>query len=182
MTVAWDDVKLAIQAFVQSAGVVADDHVVWDKDAAKLVLHESSVELRITGERSVGYDDVQDVEVEPGVFSPRVTGIREFVLSIRFRARTPMDAYAARTALETVRASFHHPGRSEILSEAGVAFLATEMLETRDVTLQGRWEQIAALDVRLSVVSELFAPEETAENLMGVGVSDNSSEPVMIGE
>ncbi len=182
MTVAWDDVKLAIQAFVQSAGVVADDHVVWDKDAAKLVLHESSVELRITGERAVGYDDVQDVEVEPGVFSPRVTGLREFVLSIRFRARTPVDAYAARTALETVRASFHHPGRREILSDAGVAFLATEMLETRDVTYQGRWEQIAELDVRLSVVSELFVPDVPRDRVAQVSISDRGAPPFLIPE
>jgi hypothetical protein len=182
VTVAWSAIQAAITMFVQSTGVVDGDHVLWDREAAKLVLHESSVELRISGERSIGHDDVEEVEVEPGVYSPRITGLREFTLSIQFRARSPVDAYAARDSLETIRASFHHPVRREILNAAGVAFLETEMLETRDVTYQGRWEQIAALDVRLSVLSSLYEPTETVDRVLQVSVSDRGAEPFLIPE
>ena len=182
MTVAWTTAKAAILAFVQSSGVVDADHVLWDRDAAKLVLHESSVELRILGERSVGHDDVEQVEVSPGAYSHRVTGIREFTLSIRLRARSPEDAYAARDSLETIRASFHHPERRAILTDAGVSFLETEMLETRDITFQGRWEQIAALDVRMSVVSELHAVAETITHVESVSMQRASDLPFVIPE
>ena len=56
------------------------------------------------------------------------------------------------------------------------------MLETRDLTIQGRWEQIAALDVRLGVVSELLAPDEPTVPLVSVEVRENASMPVTIGE
>ena len=182
MTVAFAAVKAAILTFVQSTGVVDADHVLWDRDAAKLVLHESSVELRISGERSVGWDDVEQVEVSPGVRAHRVTGIREITLSIRFRARSPEDAYAARDSLETIRASFHHPERRKILTRQGIAFLETEMLETQDFVLQGRWEQIAELDVRLSVVSTLFEPTETFAFVERLSVSDSGAPPFLIPE
>ena len=182
MTVAWQAAKDAITAFVQATGVVDADHVLWDRDAAKLVLHESSVEMRISSERALGQDDVEMVEVGPNAFSPRITGLREFTLSLRFRARTPVDAYASRDALETIRASLHHPGRRQILTNAGVAFLSTEMLETRDITYQGRWEQIAELDVRLAVLSTLYAPDETREHVAQVSVSDSGATPFLIPE
>jgi hypothetical protein len=182
MTVAWTGIKDALSAFVRSTGVVASDHVVWDRGANETVFHESTVELRITGERSLGYDDVEDVELSPGIFAPRVTGIREFTLSIRFRARSEADAYAARHALETLRASFHHPVREQILSDAGVSFLETEMLETRDIVLGGRTETIAALDVRLGVLSELFdtSLDAQSQHLNSVGVSVNGALPFTV--
>lgn len=182
MTVQWNAVKDAIAAFVRSTHVVAPDHVVWDRDASQLVFHESSVELRISGERAVGYDDVEEVEVAPGVYAPRVTGLREFTLSMRLRARTPADSYAARTALETVRASFHHPVRRKLLSDEGVAFLSTEMLEAREVTFGDRYELVAVLDVRMSVVSELFTPTEPFDRVEQVALSDRGAPPFLIPE
>ena len=182
MTVQWNAVKDAIRAFVQSTHVVAPDHVVWDRDASQLVMHESSVELRISGERAVGYDDVEEVEVASGVSSPRITGIREFTLSLRLRARSPADSYAARTALETVRASFHHPVRRKVLTDAGVAFLATEMLDAREVTLGDRYELVAVLDARMSVVSELFQPGESFDRVQEVALSDRGAPPFTLPE
>lgn len=177
MTVQWDSVKAAIGAFVAATHVVAEDHVVWDRDATQLVFHESSLELRISGERAVGTDDVEEVEVTPDVYAFRVTGIREFTVSMRFRARSPADSYAARTALETVRASFHHPVRRQVLTDAGVAFLSTEMLETREVTFGDRYELVATLDVRMSVVSTLEVAGETYDYVEAVELSSNPATP-----
>lgn len=182
MTVQWASAKAAITAFVQATGVVGADHVVWDQDAYEVVFHESSVELRIAEERALGWDDVEAVEVAPGVAYPRVTGIREFVLTIRFRARTPADAYNARSALETIRASLYHPLRREVLTRAGVAFLATEMLDAREVTFGGRTEILANLDVRMSVLSELSVPGATYETVDSVSVSDRGAPPLLIPE
>ena len=188
MTVAWNEVKAAVAAFVQSTGVVDSDHVLWDREAAKLVLHESSVELRISDERAVGHDEAEEVEVEPGLFVYRITGLREFTLSIRFRARSPEDAYALRDSLETIRASFYHPTRRALLSTKGVAFLSTEMLETRDFTYGGRWEQLAVLDVRMSVASVFderdLSPEHLKyiEHVESVSVSDGGAPPFLIPE
>ncbi len=182
MTVPWSAIQDAISLFVQSTGVVDADHVLWDREAAKLVLHESSVELRISGERAVGYDDVEEVESSPGVYSPRITGLREFTLSIQFRARTPVDAYAARNSLETIRASFYHPARRQVLTQAGVSFLETEMLETRDVSFGGRWEQIAVLDVRMATLSALYEPSEQTTYVQAVSLSDHGAPPFLIPE
>jgi hypothetical protein len=181
MTVPWSAIQAAITRFVQSTGVVDDDHVLWDREAAKLVLHESSIELRIASERSIGFDDYEEVETSPGVYEQRLSGLREFTLSMRFRARSPEDAYAARDSLETIRASLHHPDRVDILSEAGIAFLTTEMLETRDVVHQGRWEQIAALDVRMSVLSTMVDVVRPDAFLAEVEVSENGQASVVIG-
>lgn len=182
MTVAWASAKAAIASFVEATGVVGPDHVVWDRDSYGIVFHESSVELRISEERAVGQDDVEQVEITPGVYSPRITGIREFTLSVRFRARTPADAYAARAALETVRASFHHPLRRQVLTSAGVAFLSTEMLDAREVTFGDRYEILANLDVRMSVQSELYLPAETAGVVESVSASDHGAPPFLIPE
>jgi hypothetical protein len=184
MSVAWPSVRAAISAFVESSGVVGPAHVVWDREASQVVFHESSVELGISGEQSIGFDDVEEIEVRPGVYSPRITGIREFTVTFRFRARTPSDSYNARSALETLRASFHHPARLSILSDAGVSFLSTEMLETREVTFGDRFEIIAVLDVRMSVVSTFFeeSPTTAAAHLTAVSVSENGGLPFSVPE
>jgi hypothetical protein len=181
----WDAARAAIGAFIVSCGVVepgpaldgnpADPYaaIFWEREANTLAFGDV-VELRISGEKSVGYDDCEDVEVSPGVFVPRITGVREFVLSIRYNSRS--QATAARKALETIRSSFHHPTRSAILDDAGVAFLSTETLQTFDAVSDDRWESIAVLDVRMSVLSELFDPEEAPLGyLQSVGVSINGS-------
>lgn len=171
MTVAWDSVKTAIVSFLDATKVVGAEHVVWEREAVPLT-YDDVIELRFSGEDSVGYDDVAHVETEPGVFHPRVTGWREFVLSIRFYSRS--QATAARYALERVRASFHHPQREAILSDAGVAFLSTETLQTFDAVEDERWESVGVLDVRLGVVSDLFEPDEDSDAfgyLTEIGVS-----------
>ena len=160
MTVRWPEIQDAIRTFVERTGVVGPNHVVWDREAPGVIFHESSVELRISTERAVGDDDVAYAEVSPGIESVRITGNREFTLTMRFRARTPADAYNARAALETIRASFHHPARRRVLTDRGIAFLSTEMLDAREVTFGDRFETIASLDVRLGVVSELVATAE----------------------
>lgn len=155
MTVAWDVIKPAIVAFIESTGVVLPEHVVWEREA-HAISYEDVIALRLLSEDSVGYDDLEDVEVSPGVLYPRITGIREFVLSIRFHSRSQVTA--ARNALETVRACFQHPRLVATLEDAGVAYLSSETLQTFDEVSDERWESIGVLDVRLGVVSEYFQP------------------------
>lgn len=170
MSVAWDVIKPALVTFIEATGAVLPDHVVWEREAHGFA-YEDVIELRISEERAIGYDDVEDVEVAPGAFAPRITGVREFTLSIRLSSRSELTA--ARNGLERIRACFHHPRLLQILDEAGVSFLATETIQTFDERTEQRWESVGVLDVRLGVVSELFEPEldASAEPLEGVGVS-----------
>jgi hypothetical protein len=183
--VTWDNVRAAISSFIVACKVVdpgeaidgnpADPYaaIFWEREA-NTVAFGDVIELRISGEKSVGYDDCEDIEVSPGVFVPSVTGIREFVLSIRYNSRSQVTA--ARKALETIRSSLQHPTRVSILDDASVAFLGTETLQTFDAVSDDRWESIAVLDVRMCVVSELFDPDDPPVGyLESVGVSVNGS-------
>jgi hypothetical protein len=156
VTVAWEKVRTALVAHLTSLGVVPPDHVFWEREAAPLAF-EDVIELRIGREAAVGMDDLEPVMVAPDRWVPRITGWREFVLSIRFNSRS--QATAARNALERIRASFHHPTRLAALSDAGVSFLSTETLQTFDAVADDRWESIGVLDVRMGVVSEFFEPD-----------------------
>lgn len=157
MTVAWDDIKTALVEFIESTGVVAvPERVAWEREAHPIV-YDDMISLKISGEDSLGYDDVEDVEIAPGIFAPRITGAREFVLSIRYHARTEISA--ARNALETIRACFFHDRLTQVLDDVGIAFLSTETLQAFDTVAEERQESVAVLDVRFSVVSQYFQPD-----------------------
>lgn len=170
MSVAWTEVKDAIVRFIEATGVVSADHVFWEREAHPIA-YEDVIELRIGSERAIGYDDVEEVQVAAGQFVPRITGIREFTLSIRMSSRS--EVTASRGGLERVRSCFHHPRLLQVLEEGGVAFLSTETLQTFDGVSDQRWESVAVLDVRLGVVSELFEPDTdaSADSLESVGVT-----------
>lgn len=170
MTVAWDHVQATLTAFVEATGVVKQGHVFWEREAHPIA-YSDVVELRITDEDSIGYDDVEDVLVGPGQYAPRITGLREFTVSMRFSSRS--QASAARKSLEKVRACLHHPRLAQILEDGGLSFLTTEPLVTFDKVAEDRWESVAVLDVRFGVVSELFEPESdaSADSLESVGVT-----------
>lgn len=174
MTVAWQSIKAAFVAFIAACGVVPPEHVYFQHEAHPL-MQDDTVELAISAESAVGYDDLELVEQPDGRLVPRITGSREFTLSIRFQTRN--EVIGARTALETVRASFHHPTRLAILENAGIGFLRTEMLQSFDDVFADRYESIAVLDVRFTVVSELYDPTEPGiETLLEVGVSTKIAE------
>lgn len=182
MTVAWDTIKPALVDFIEATGAVGPDHVFWEREAQPIA-YDDVVELRISAEDSIGFDDVEDVEVSPGAYAPRITGIRTFILSIRYYSRSQVTA--ARGALETIRASFYHPRRRQILDDAGISFLTTETLVTFDEVREERWESVAVLDVRLSVLSELFDPENdasTTDHVAAFGVSVNGEPEITIPE
>lgn len=168
MTVAWEVIEPALRAFIESTGAVSAGHVYWERQA-HAIAYEDVIELRILGEDSVGYDDVEDVEVEPGRFVPRITGYREFTLSVRYSSRT--ETTPARIALEKVRACLHHPRLTEQLTDAGIHFLSTQPLVTVDAVYEDRWQSVAVLDVRFSVQSELFLPDldQSVPHLEAVG-------------
>lgn len=170
MTVAWDQIETALVAFIESTGVVKPGRVMWEREANPIA-YDDVVELRILREDSIGFDDVEDVEVSPGIFVPRVTGLREFTLSIRMHSRS--EKTAARRGLEKIRSYLHHPRLIQTLSDAGVAYLSTEPLATLDPLFAGRFESVAELDVRFGVLSELFEPstDSSAESLASVGVT-----------
>lgn len=184
MTVHWNVIKPALIAFVESTGVVGPDHVFWEREA-QAIAYEDVIELRISAERAVGFDDVEEVEVVDGATSrnvPRITGIREFTLSIRYSSRNQLTA--AREGLETIRACFHHPRLVQTLEEAGIGFLTTEGLQTFDDVSDERWESVAVLDVRLAVVSDYFHPDTdtSVDTLNGVSVSIQGEPPILIEE
>jgi hypothetical protein len=182
----WDAAKLALQAFIAGCKVVPgaaaiDDrpadplaNVVWEREAQAMSFGDL-VELRISSEGSVGMDDVEDVEIDDDVFTPRVTGHSEFTLSIRFNSRSQVTA--ARNALSVVRASFHDPVRTQVLDDAGIGFLTAAPLVTFDEINDDRFESLAVLDVRLSITSELFDDDPGTAGRVGylqqVGLSVN---------
>lgn len=174
MTVPWDVIKPALVAFVDATGVVPPEHVVWEREAYP-VTYNDLIELRFLNEDSIGYDDVEDVEVAPGVFVPRITGVREFTVSMRYSSRA--ETTPARMGLEKIRACLHHPRLTQILDDVGVSFLTTEPLVTLDAVSDERWQSVAVLDVRFGVLSELFEPETdaSADPLEGVGVTVNGA-------
>jgi hypothetical protein len=188
VTVAWQDVENAIAAFVAASGVVPSTHILWEREK-KQITYGSTVELRISSENSLGSDDIEwiavDVDVDDAPYvAPRVTGLREFVVSFRYRSRVQGDLYAARAALETLRASLEHPVRSELLSAAGIGYLATETLQTLDVEHEGRWESVAVLDVRFAVVSTLYsaASGSIADTVGTIGISQTGEPLIEISE
>jgi hypothetical protein len=172
VSVPWETVRSAVTDFIAACGVVSADHVSWEHEATPIV-HGDVIELRIGAESAVGFDDVAEVEQDDGRAVPRVTGWREFTLSIRYNSRSTVTG--ARASLERIRASLHHPARLAILSDAGVSFLGTEMLQAFNAVAEDRWEAVAVLDVRLGVVSELYEPDidiTGTEHLAEVGVND----------
>lgn len=169
MTVAWHLIEPALVAFIEATGAVRPGHVFWERQA-HAITYDDVIELRIFHEDAKGFDDVDDVEVSPGQFVPRITGYREFTVSVRANSRA--ETTPARIALEKVRACLHHPRLTQILTDAGIHFLATEAITTVDNIYEDRWQSIAVLDVRFSAKSELFLPDTDASvpTLEGVGV------------
>lgn len=169
MTVAWAAIKSACVAFIEATGVVLPGHVYFRHEAHPIP-HGNTVELAIIAESAVGFDDMDLVEQPDGRQVPRITGVREFILSIRFQTRD--EVLGARTALETIRASLQHPSRVAILEGAGLGFLRTEMIASFDDVLDDRWNAIGVLDARFTALSELYVAAETGiETLTEVGVS-----------
>jgi hypothetical protein len=180
VTVAWDTIQPAIVAFIESCGVVRPEHVAWEREAHPIA-YDDVIELRILNEDSLGYDDVEDVLIAPNRYAPRITGLREFTLSVRFSSRS--TATAARKSLEKLRACLHHPRLVQTLEDVGLSFLSTEPLVTLDNVEQERWQSVAVLDVRFGVLSELFEPDvdASAEALESVGVTV-ADQPLSIPE
>jgi hypothetical protein len=156
MTVAWADIKTALVAFIASTNTVAADHVYF-QDESHPIMQADTIELSIRAERAVGFDDLSWVEQPDGRLVARITGMRECILSIRYQTRD--QVFGARTALEKIRACFHHPGRLEILEGAGISFLTTEMEQAFDGPFADRVESVGVIDVRLAVLSELYEPD-----------------------
>jgi hypothetical protein len=153
VTVAWDAIKVALVDHLARVRVVPPEHIFWEREASPIAF-DDVLELRFSDERALGYDDVRQELTTAGSLAPRITGVREFTLSIRFHSRSQVTA--ARNALERVRASFHHPAWVSTLCERGVGFLSTEQIQTFDDVFDARWESIAVLDVHFCTVSNFF--------------------------
>lgn len=184
MTVDWAGIQTALTAFVAQTGIVPASHVFAEREAHPQP-NGSFVELTFTQERAIGDDDIAWVEQTDALGDyevPRITGIREFVCQFKMRSRSQAQAAAARTGLETLRASFHHPVRTQPLTEMGLGFLSSNQLITLDYYADNRWESIAILEVRFSVVSTLY---DTSREAAGVPVDEahvsiNGSPPMVI--
>jgi len=170
MSVAWPTIKAALVTFFEATGTVQPGHVYYEGEPHEIV-QDDSIELTIRAERGVGYDDLEEVEQPDGRLVPRITGMREIILSIRFQTRDQVTG--ARTALERIRSCFHHPQRLEILEAAGISFLMTEMEQAFDGPFAQRVESVSLIDVRLAVLSELYDPDTDPglEKLAGVGTT-----------
>jgi hypothetical protein len=158
--VAWPEIKAAIVAFARACNVIADDvQIHWDEQA-KPHMHGDYLWLTIRDEKSIGWDDVEDVEVTDANgkhWYPRVTGLREFVVEFEYRSRSAAADKAARNALEVIRSSLMHPVRRAILDDAGVAFLGAEDIRTEPNNQHdSRKESIAVLPVQFRVLATLF--------------------------
>jgi hypothetical protein len=181
----WDAAKTAIRAFLGACRVVEPGdivdgvsdplaNIVWE-DEGNPYSTGDLLELRISGEETVGTDDVEEVAQLDGSTRYRITAHAEFVLSIKFNSRSQLTP--ARAALSVVRASFHHPDRLQILDDAGIGFLSEAAFVSANAYSDDRLESTAVLDVRLSITSELYEPLTDAPigYLESVGISINDS-------
>ena len=172
MSVNWTAIRSALITFMESTRTVSPGHVYF-KGEAHPIMYEDSIELEIRAERAIGFDDLEDVVQPDGRIVPRITGMREFIVSVRYPTRDMV--FGSRTALERIRSCLHHPGRVELLEAGGMSFLSTEMEQAFDGPFAQRVESVGVIDIRLAVLSELYEADidPGMTPLGGVGVSTN---------
>lgn len=163
MSVDWVAVKAALTEFAKRTNVIGDDVQIHFAEEAKPHMVGDYLWLTISDERAIGSDDIEDVLIDEGQPSERwvsrITGIREFVCAFEFRSRSAKGARAARSALETIRASLEHPVRTQPLADAHVGFLSSDPITSVRTDHDQRKESIAVLNVRFSAFSELLATD-----------------------
>lgn len=170
MPLPWQSIMCGLREFAQSTGVVPSTHVLWENDARKVVTRDSTLELDLgPSERMVGDDDLDTLDG-----APRLTGMREFTVTFKYRVRTPDVDVRAREALDVLRSSFSHPVRRQALTARGIAVIGAEVIEvitTRD-SAQSEWEQVALLEVRLAALSTTHDPREAGTPYAGEWVHE----------
>jgi hypothetical protein len=166
MTVDWESVENACESFVRGAlqaSSIGNVAVMW-RDKERKHLTEPYVELSISAETARGVDEQTFARVGTApndVAVPRVTGIREFTLQARIRARSQAATRHARNAAMVLRASLNHSALRKVLDDAGVAFQSVLSQGSAVTEYENRRESVHLLDLRFAVKSELYLPDET---------------------